>query len=117
MAEIIYSNFKIFDSFELATVKTLVERHAGKLERSLPDCKLTFYGKKYDKAGKRVKYSFHAKVHQPHYFIAESAGWDLSTAVHKTMEKLVHEVQKKLKTEGKKQKKLFGRQRRERIEE
>lgn len=112
MADIIYSNFKTFDSFELAKVKNIVEKHATKLERDLPDLQLTFYGKKYDRAGTRVKYSFHAKIHQPKYFIAKSTDWDLATATHKVMEKLVHEVQKKFKTEGKKESRIFGRQRR-----
>ena len=113
MADIRYINLRDFDATEVSRIKTVVVPYLKKLERDIHRCSLAFYGKKYDKAGDRVKYSFHARLEGPSYLLSSHAfDWDITIAAHKTMKKLHTEVQRKFKTEGQKQGKIHVKEHR-----
>lgn len=113
MADVRFINLRTFDATEVSRIKTIVNPYLQKLQRDVRNCSIAFYGKKYDKAGDRVKYSFHARLEGPSYLLsAHSFDWDVNVATHKVMKKLESEVKRKFKTEGQKQGKIHVKERR-----
>ncbi len=107
MADVRFINLRTFDATEVSRIKTIVNPYAEKLQRDIRNCSVAFYGKKYDLAGQRAKYSFHARLEGPSYLLSAHAfDWDVTIAAHKVMKKLENEMKRRFKTEGQKQGKI-----------
>ncbi|MBS3144036.1 hypothetical protein J4208_00470 [Candidatus Woesearchaeota archaeon] len=112
MADVRFINLRTFDATEVSKIKTIVNPYVEKLQRDIHNCAIAFYGKKYDKAGDRVKYSFHARLEGPSYLLsAQAFDWDVNIAAHKVMKKLESEMKRRFKTEGQKQGKIHVKER------
>mgnify|MGYP001561776779 CR=1 FL=1 len=112
MADVRFINLRTFDATEVARIKTIVLPYAEKLQRDIHNCSVAFYGKKYDKAGERAKYSFHVRLEGPSYLLSAHAfDWDVKIATHKVMKKLENEIKHKFKTDGQKQGKIHVKER------
>jgi len=91
--DIQFIGLKILDEEELSILNRIVKDEKGKLEIEVPDSKLIIQVKKYNKEGKRSKYSLQAKLNNPNTrFAAQSDEWELSKAVHKVFDKLGTEI-------------------------
>ncbi len=114
MADVRFINLRTFDATEVSRIKTIVLPYIDKLHRDIRNSSVAFYGKKYDKAGERCKYSFHARLEGPSYLLSAHAfDWDVTIATHKVMKKLESEVKRRFKTEGQKQGKIHVKERRQ----
>ena len=94
---------KGLDEFTEEEVKKIKELTFTNFEKISRDIKgdLVMHAKKHNKDGDRAKYSFHAKIQTPDNLInVEDTDWLLSTALHKTMNKLKNSVHHKLKNES-----------------
>ncbi len=102
MAIFRFADLKDFSQEEEDQIKQISLQYMEKLERFLDsDFTLLFHGKKHEKSGSKVKYSFHARVEDPAIVLASKAfDWDLHTATRKVMEKLLNEAEHKYKKQG-----------------
>jgi|TARA_Y100000310_G_C20601814_1_gene773438 ribosome-associated translation inhibitor RaiA len=88
-----------FDEKEKNDIVDLTKLYYRKIERDLQGL-LKIHAKKHDKAGKRAKYSFHAKIQTPISLInVKDDDWDLHKALHKVLKKVENQVKHKFKTE------------------
>ena len=98
-----FVNLHVLEDFEKPTVNKLVNEYSGKIERLVNNPLIVIQFKKYDKAGKKVKYSIHARVDAPSLLAsAEAADWDLARTLHKVFNKVESELKHKFKIEGSK---------------
>ena len=89
-----------FEDNEIAKIKELTYSNFEKISRDIKG-DLVLHAKKHNKDGNRAMYSFHAKIQTPDNLInVEDTDWLLSTALHKTMNKLKNSVHHKLKNES-----------------
>ena len=102
MATFRFADIKDFEKEEEEQIKEISLRYMEKLERFLSnDFVLKFHGKKYDKEGRKAKYSFHVRIEDPSIVLSSKAfDWELHTAVRKVMEKLLNEAEHKFKKQG-----------------
>ena len=89
---------KNFDDFEIKFINDIVKNYVRKIR--LENIKLKIQCKKYEKEGKRHHYSFHVTLDRG--IAVKDDDWDLTIALHKTMDKLLNKVEGDFKKEGKK---------------
>lgn len=97
-----YKDLRKLNNEEIKIVKDICEREYKKISRRLGMIvKLVLDVVKYQKEGKRAKYSFHAKLYSPNLKMAvsRSSDWDVARAVHKVLKNLENVKKKKFKTD------------------
>ena len=96
-----FINLKILEEEEKPTVNKLVDEYFSKIQREIKNASLIVQFKKYNKEGRRAKYSIHARVDAPSIICsAEASDWDLARTLHKVFNKVQNEIKHKYKIEG-----------------
>jgi ribosome-associated translation inhibitor RaiA len=109
MGVVRYVGIKALTNTEQEVTKTLVMRHAEKLDRFFTNYACTFHTKLYDIEG-RAKYAFRAKVSCPGVVLSSDAtDWDLRRTVHKVMQKILQEAEHTFHKQGQKQQQFHPR--------
>ena len=86
-----------FNDNEKKDIMDISMKHYKRIQRELPGV-LWLHAKKHDKAGKRCKYSFHAKVKTTINIInVEESDWNLHKALHKLLIKVEDQIKHKYK--------------------
>jgi len=90
-----YVGLKKLEEIEIARVKNIAERLAGKLQRALlNDMRLIINLKSHKASGKQKKYSFRLALHAPKRTIEASAfDWDISKALRMAFAALERELE------------------------
>lgn len=96
-----YKGLRKLTSFEISKVKSIADNFFTKIDRKIKNSNLILDIKKHKEAGKRAKYSIHARLEAPNVILAaKQFGWDINLALNKTLENMRNEMKKKFKTEG-----------------
>lgn len=102
-------NLRVLGDEERVVAGRLVPEYYGKLARQVKDPLVVVQFKRYKAAGRRAKFSIHARVDAPSVLVsAEAFDWDFARALHKVMRKVHSELEHKLKLDG--QGKPFGKE-------
>jgi len=96
-----YRDLRVLGDEEKPVLNKLTDEYYRKISRKLNNPKLILKFKKYNQAGKRVKYSIHARLDNPNLIASAKAhDWDFARALHKVMKKIINEIKHKYKLEG-----------------
>ena len=104
-----FVNIHLLTSDERPVVDRLCVEYEPKLARHVSKPQLILQFKKYNDAGKRVKYSVHCRLEAPQILAtSEAHDWDLTKTLHMVFQKIQREIEHKYKLDS--QHKPFGKE-------
>jgi ribosome-associated translation inhibitor RaiA len=99
MQPIQYIGLDKIDKKQVIDLDKIVNEHYTRLQRMVKnECSLVVNFKEYNKEGKRVKFSIHARLALPgKVFEADAHDWDFRRTLHKALKNVAEVIEKKLK--------------------